>query len=278
MNIDAWLSTGRQALEPAEDARRAAEILLCHALGVGLPYLYAHPGQAVPPEPGQRFTRLIRRRQGGEPIAYLVGRKAFWTLQLRVTPAVLIPRPETELLVEQALQLLPAALPARVADLGTGSGAIALALACERPHWAIVATDISAAALQVAEQNARDHQLLSVEFRRGSWTTPLDGGFDLIVSNPPYVASDDPHLAQGDCRFEPRTALSPGMDGLEHLRRISREALPALNPGGWLLLEHGYDQGPALTALLGAAGFCDVASIRDLAGHARVALARKLSS
>lgn len=272
MNIDAWLSTGRQALEPAVDARRAAEILLGHVLDVGLPYLYAHPDQEVPPQSGHCFARLIRRRHGGEPIAYLVGRKAFWTLQLSVTPAVLIPRPETELLVEKALQLLPAALPARVADLGTGSGAIALALASERPHWQILATDISAAALQVAEHNARDHHLHSVEFRLGSWTTPLDGRFDLIVSNPPYVASDDPHLAQGDCRFEPRTALSPGVDGLRHLRQISRQSWPLLKPGGWLLLEHGYDQGPALGALLAAAGFCDVASICDLAGHARIGL------
>lgn len=190
-----------------------------------------------------RFEALLARRQAGEPVAYLLGRQGFWSLELEVSPATLIPRPETELLVELALARLPAGQSLRVADLGTGSGAIALALARERPQAHVVATDASAEALTVARRNAARLGLGRVEFRDGDWLVPLaQERFDLIASNPPYIEQDDPHLAQGDLRFEPPAALASGADGLDAIRVIVRDAGRHLHPGGWLLLEHGWNQ------------------------------------
>jgi len=263
--------------QAGEDARAEAEILLAHALGRDRTALWAHPDAQVPAAPAAQCRALVRRRAAGEPVAYLTGRRAFWTLELEVTPAVLIPRPETELLVELTLGLLAADRPVRVADLGTGSGAIALALASERPRWTVVATDASAEALAVARGNATRLGLTRVDFRPGSWTEALAPGetFEAIVSNPPYVADGDPHLAQGDLRYEPRTALAAGPDGLAAIRALIPAALPHLAPGGWLLLEHGAEQGSAVRAVLCGAGLEAVRTAQDLAGLDRVSLGRR---
>jgi len=246
-----------------------AQLLLAHALGVTRARLLSHPELAVEPATARRYAALIARRAAGEPLAYLTGTRDFWSLRLTVSRAVLVPRPETELLVERALRLC-AAREARVADLGTGSGAVALALASERPQWRVTATEVSTEALAVARANAA--QLgISVEFRQGSWFEPLAGSrFDLLVSNPPYVAADDPVLMRGALAHEPRLALTPGADALACLRAIVRGAAQHLVRGGWLVLEHGAQQGEQLRAELVLAGFAYVRSHRDLAGHERV--------
>ena len=248
-----------------------AELLLAHALGITRVRLRSHPEGAVEAVAADRFLELIERRAAGEPVAYLTGRREFWSLDLAVTPAVLIPRPETELLVERAL-VHGTQAAGRAADLGTGSGAIALALARERPRWHIVATDISAPALAVARANAAALGVTGIEFLGGSWFEPLAGArFDLILSNPPYVAADDPALAEPDLAFEPALALTPaGSDALAALRVLAHGAAAHLLPGGWLLLEHGATQGRAVRAELVAAGFAHVRSHRDLAGHERM--------
>jgi len=259
------------------DARAEAEILLAHALGRDRTALWAHPEEPVPAATVARARALVRRRADGEPVAYLTGRRGFWTLELEVTPAVLIPRPETELLVELVLELFPADGAIRVADLGTGSGAIALALASERPGWTVVATDASSAALTVARTNGARLGLTGVDFRLGSWADALAPGeaFAAIVSNPPYVAEGDPHLTEGDLPFEPRAALAAGPDGLAAIRALVPAALPHLAPGGWLLLEHGAGQGPAVREVLRQAGLEAVRTVQDLAGLDRVSLGRR---
>ena len=258
------------------DARREAEILLGHALQRSRAFLFAHAHDALEPSIAHAFAELIQRRQHGEPIAYLTGTRGFWTLELHVTPATLIPRPETERLVELALERLPMRAALRVADLGTGSGAIALAIAKERPQAQLVATDASESALQVAGANAARNGIANIEFRQGDWLAPLAGErFDLIASNPPYIAEADPHLDRGDLRFEPASALSSGADGLDAIRRITRDAPAHLHPGGWLLLEHGWEQGEAVRALLQAAGFIDVVTEQDLEARDRISLGRK---
>jgi release factor glutamine methyltransferase len=217
-----------------------------------------------------RYRALIERRARGEPLAYLTGIREFWSLPLRVSRAVLVPRPETELLVERALALR-AVSEGRVVDLGTGSGAIALALARERPHWRVTATDISMEALAVARANAAELQLTGIDFRQGSWFAPLGGArFDLIVSNPPYVAADDAVLEDPALAHEPRLALTPGVDALRCLREIARDAPQHLEPGGWLLVEHGAAQAAAVRDELVLAGCRSVRSHRDLAGHERI--------
>jgi release factor glutamine methyltransferase len=232
---------------------------------------------AVPAAVVDRCRDLLRRRAAGEPVAYLTGRRDFWTLELEVTPAVLIPRPETERLVEEVLALFPAAPPIRLADLGTGSGALALALAAERPAWQIVATDASPEALAVARRNAERLRLGNVELRCGSWAEALGAHerFAAIVSNPPYVAEGDPHLAAGDLPFEPRSALVAGADGLAAIRVLIPAAVAHLRAGGWLLLEHGAGQGAAVRALLEEGGLAAVRTLRDLAGHERASLGRR---
>ena len=252
-----------------------AEWLLAHAVAKPRTWLFAHASDTVQAEVALRFEALLERRRAGEPVAYLTGTQGFWTLELEVSPATLIPRPETELLVELALARIPIDAAARIADLGTGSGAIALAIAKERPRAAVMATDASSAALEVARRNATRNRIATVEFREGDWLAPLAGEtFDLIASNPPYIADGDPHLGEGDLRFEPPTALSSGADGLDAIRRIVGDAPAHLASGGWLLLEHGWDQGEAVRALLQAAGFIDVETARDLEGRDRVTLGR----
>lgn len=260
---------------PGPDARHEAEQLLLHVLGRDRAWLFAHGDDPLPASGAATLDAWLARRASGEPLAYLLGRRGFWTLDLQVSPATLIPRPETERLVELALERLPDDRPLRVADLGTGSGAIALALASERPLAQVVATDLSGDALRVAQANAETNRIANVAFRQGSWLAPLAGQrFDLIASNPPYIADGDPHLMQGDLRYEPPAALSSGADGLDAIREIVATAPAYLLPGGWLLLEHGWDQGEAIRALLLAAGFVDVATETDLEQRDRVTLGR----
>lgn len=267
--LQAW---GHAQLSGAE-ARRESEMLLVHALQRDRAWLFAHARDAVEPGIRSRFLHLVAERARGVPVAYLLGRWGFWDLDLQVTPATLIPRPETEVLVEAALERLDPARASRIADLGTGSGAIALALARERPLAHVVATDASPDALAVARANARGNGLERVEFRLGDWLVPLgEERFDLIASNPPYVADDDPHVGEGDLRFEPRIALTSGPDGLVAIRRIAQGARERLNPRGYLLLEHGYGQGEAVRAILADAGFEHIATLRDLEGRERVTL------
>ncbi len=211
----------------------------------------------------------------GEPVAYLTGQREFWSLPLKVTVDVLIPRPETELLVEAALARIPTAAQWRVADLGTGSGAIAIAIATMRKRCEIHATEISAAALAVAMENAAALVPGQIKFHYGSWLSPLQGSFQFIVSNPPYVDLGDPHLQQGDVRFEPVTALSPGRDGLAAIRQITDESLPLLNSHGWLAFEHGATQGKSVRNIMEEKGYCDVETLADLAAEERVTLGRK---
>jgi release factor glutamine methyltransferase len=258
------------ARDPTATAALDAELLLAHALGTGRARLRSHPEEAPAAGAAALFLSLIERRAGGEPVAYIVGRKGFWTLELSVSPAVLVPRPETELLVERAL-ILHQGGEARVADLGTGSGAIALALASARPGWAIVATDISAAALAVARDNAAALGLARVEMAAGDWLSALRGrSFHLLLSNPPYVPAGDAALRQPELMREPRLALVAGEDGLAALHRIIADAPEHLEPGGWLLLEHGTAQAAAVAGALVARGFAQVRSHRDLAGRERM--------
>lgn len=252
--------------------RLDAQLLLTHVTGQSRTWLLAHDRDPLQPEQAARFVDLVTRRAAGEPAAYLLGDKEFFGLTLQVTPATLIPRPDTETLVDWALEHIPEqpradSSPFAVLDLGTGSGAIALALAHRRPHAAVTAVDASADALAVAAANAR---ALGLPLRclHGSWLTPVTGErFDLIVSNPPYIAEGDPHLTA--LTHEPITALTAGPDGLDDIRHIVAHAAAHLRPGGWLLLEHGYDQAEAVTALLRAAGFTDVATRIDLGGQPR---------
>jgi len=249
----------------ALDAREA-RLLLAHATGFSEASVLAHPERELPAEAEAKFREFAARRARGEPIAYLLGEKEFYGLPLAVNPAVLIPRPETELLVEQAL----ARRPSSILDLGTGSGAIALAVKKHLPRSRVVAVESSAAALAVAQRNAVKLGL-EVELRHGQWFKPVAGErFDLVVSNPPYVAVGDAHLSQGDLRFEPKSALVSGPDGLDALRAIARDVRSHLNPGGWLLVEHGLGQDRAVRELLQQAGLSEIMTWPDLAGIARV--------
>ena len=251
--------------------RLDAELLLLHVVKKPRSWLFAHADDVPDRDVQADYASLLERRANGEPLAYITGRRGFWSLDLEVTPATLIPRPETELLVELALQRLPDGAACSVADLGTGSGAIALAIARERPYAQVTATDASTDALAVARRNAQRHAIGNVAFVQGDWLAPLAGRqFDLIVSNPPYIEAEDPHLAQGDLRFEPASALASGLDGLDDIRRIVRDAPTHLQPGGWLLFEHGWNQGDASRALLREAGYAEVFTASDLEQRDRI--------
>lgn len=248
-----------------------ARVLLRYVLGWSPAQLASRTEVSVAPPLVEAFAALAARRASGEPVAYIIGEREFYGLMFKVTPAVLIPRPETELLVELALERIPADAPCRVLDLGTGSGCVALTIASQRPQSRVTATDCSRDALAVASANARALDVHNVEFVCGDWFDALAGRrFDLVVSNPPYIAAGDAHLGEGDLRFEPRGALMAGVDGLESIRRIVRGAAAHLAVGGWLLIEHGYDQAQACRELLDDAGFGSVLSRCDLAGIARV--------
>jgi release factor glutamine methyltransferase len=279
--------TLKAALEEATAAigRTDAQVIMAHLLGVNRAYLAANPMRVLTETEDARVDTLVARRSLGHPVAYLLGAREFYSREFAVSPDVLIPRPETETLVEAALDVMrkrgqtsplgTEVCPLSLLDLGTGCGAIAITLACERSELEVTATDSSAEALEVARANAASHAA-RIEFALGDWYTPVAGRrFDLIVSNPPYVAARDPHLSEGDLRFEPRQALTDGSgDGLDSLRAIVAGAAAHLNPGGWLLVEHGYDQAAEVAALLAQAGFAQPQSIPDLAGIPRVAGAR----
>lgn len=263
-------ATHRLQQSGSDSARRDAEILLLHVLQRDAMWLYAHDDEMPAAEVQAAFLQLLRRREQGEPVAHLIGQRGFWTLDLTVSAHTLIPRPETELLVEFALEKILANSAAAVLDLGTGSGAIALAVKSERPSCVVTAVDASADALTVARANAARLQL-PVEFLQGSWFAPLSGRrFQVILSNPPYIPQDDQHLVQGDVRFEPRSALVSGADGLDDIRLLVQSAPAYLLPGGWLALEHGFDQAAAVRALMQATGFTQVDSRRDLDSHERI--------
>lgn len=263
------LAAAQQQLTDSDTPHLDAELLLCRVLDKNRAWLRTWPERALTADEQAAFQALVSRRVAGEPVAYLTGRCGFWSLELKVTPATLIPRPDTETLVEWALELIPADAAWHIADLGTGSGAIALAIARERPHCHILATDASAEALAVAEENAALNQIGNVAFRHGLWFAPLAGErHDLIVSNPPYIAEHDSHLAA--LRHEPRSALTAGADGLDDLRLLIAGAPHHLAPDGWLLLEHGWDQGAAVRALLQQHGYRQVQTRRDGAGHERI--------
>jgi release factor glutamine methyltransferase len=255
---------------PDVSAKLEAEILLAYVLKKPRSFLHTWPERSLESSFLDQYQTLVQRRCQGEPIAYITGQREFWGLSLTVSPATLIPRPETERLVEIALEKIPTDESCLIADLGTGSGALAFALASERPLCQIIGTDISAAALAVAKENGQRLNLTNVSFIQGRWFEPLkDRQFDLVVANPPYVASNDPHLQEGDLRFEPRQALSAGPDGLEAIREIIASAKTHLKPGAWLMLEHGYDQGDSVITLFEENGFSHVFCHRDYAARER---------
>lgn len=262
-------------LEPRE-ARLEAQILHCHALGVSRAWLISHDRDVLTDAAGKVCSDLLARRLAGEPIAYIVGEREFFGLVFKTTPAVLIPRPETELLVELALARLAGNQSCKVLDLGTGSGAIAVSIAKNRQQAEVTAVDQSAEALAVARENVVRLEVPNLRLLHSDWFGALGGEtFDLIVSNPPYVEAADPHLQRGDVRFEPLSALASGADGLDDIRRIAAAAPLHLRPGGWLLFEHGYNQGEGCRQILRQQGFLQVETIRDLAGLERVSMGLK---
>ncbi|CAI0869928.1 peptide chain release factor N(5)-glutamine methyltransferase [Serratia entomophila] len=272
MDYQGWLKAAAARLTHSDSARRDAEILLGFVTGRARTFLMAFGETLLTPPQQQQLETLLARRERGEPVAYLVGEREFWSLPLSVSPATLIPRPDTECLVELALERLPAQ-PCRMLDLGTGTGAIALALASERPDCAVTGVDLHPEAVALAQHNAQKLNIGNAQFLQGSWFAPLAGQtFALIASNPPYIDAADPHLAQGDVRFEPGSALVAADRGLADLAAIVRQAPQYLQPQGWLLLEHGWQQGHSVRELLQAAGFSAVATHRDYGGNDRVTL------
>lgn len=263
--------TAQELATASPSARLDAEVLAMHVYNLSRTGLITQGGYVPNPEQAQRLRELLARRLRGEPIAYIVGRREFWSLDLQVTPDVLIPRPETELLVEQALAQIPLHANWFIADLGTGSGAVALAIAKERPDCKLIASDISEPALAIAQENARQLGIDNIEFRHGTWFEPFSGDMlDMIVSNPPYIAESDPHLTQGDVNFEPRTSLVAGADGLNAIRTIAADAGSHLKSNGRLLLEHGSDQGSAVAQILRQHDYRAIYCHADLAGLERV--------
>ncbi|HET8711551.1 MAG TPA: peptide chain release factor N(5)-glutamine methyltransferase [Spongiibacteraceae bacterium] len=255
----------------ASDTRALdCELLLCHCLQKERAYLYAWPEREIDAIAEKEFQRLLDRRIAGEPIAYLIGRREFWSLPLRVNNSTLIPRPDTERLIEIAIDL-PLPENANILDLGTGSGAIALALASEKPGWRILGVDVAQDAVQLAEQNAAELRISNVLFLQSNWFEKIrPQQFDLIVSNPPYIAEDDPHLLQGDVRFEPRRALVAAQQGLAAITEIATTAKSFLRKGAWLLFEHGCDQAPAVRTLLSQLDYDDISTWSDWGGNERV--------
>ncbi|MBD8528121.1 peptide chain release factor N(5)-glutamine methyltransferase [Pseudomarimonas arenosa] len=259
---------------PDEDPASLSE-LFDRGLGITPAVLHAFPERRLSAMQCERLEQLLQRRATGEPLAYVLGRRGFWSLDLEVDPNTLIPRVDTERLVEVALQLIPPDADWQVADLGSGSGAIALALAKERPACRLLGIDKSAAALRVARRNAETHGLRRVCWLTGDWLSALQAdSVDMLVSNPPYIAAADPHLQQGDLRFEPASALASGIDGLDDIRQLVQAAPRCLRGGGWLLFEHGWDQGAAVRALLAARGFESVRTEPDYEQRDRVSLGR----
>jgi release factor glutamine methyltransferase len=263
-------------LQMHDQARLDAEVLLAHVLNRPRVYLHTWPEAELSREQEARFSDMIRQRAAGQPVAYLTGQREFWSLNFAVTADSLIPRPETELLVERTLALLTENKTLRVADLGTGSGAVAIALAHERRRWRLYAIDQSLKCVKLAQDNARRHNVDNLYIINADWSTALaDRSFDAIVSNPPYIADQDPHLQQGDVCFEPASALTAGPQGLDELRCLIKDAPRVLVPGGWIVLEHGMNQANSIRKLLNDMAFTNIATTRDLAGLERVSCAQK---
>ncbi len=273
MQIRQALALSERLQRVSDSPRLDVELLLCHLLQQPRSYLFTWPERTLDPAQEARFLTLLARREQGEPIAHILGYRHFWTLELEVSPATLIPRPDTETLVELALSIL-ADGPYRVADLGTGTGAIALALASERPGWEVIGCDRIVAAAALAERNRARLGIENARFLVSDWCQALTGMFDLILSNPPYIDARDPHLQQGDVRFEPRSALVAADAGLADIRQIAQQARARLKPGGWLLFEHGYDQGAAVRQLLRHLGYDEVTTNQDLGARDRVTSGR----
>ncbi|MBP1129306.1 release factor glutamine methyltransferase [Serratia sp. PL17] len=270
MDYQSWLRAAVARLTQSESARRDAEILLGFVTGRARTFLMAFGETLLTHQQQEQLERLLVRRERGEPVAYLIGEREFWSLPLSVSPATLIPRPDTECLVELALERLPPS-PCTILDLGTGTGAIALALASERPDCSVTGVDLQPEAVALAQHNAQKLAIGNVQFLQGSWFAPLTGQtYALIASNPPYIDAADPHLAQGDVRFEPSSALVAQQHGLADLSAIVQQAPLHLQPQGWLLLEHGWQQGESVRALLHAAGFISIATRRDYGDNDRV--------
>ena len=255
----------------SDSAALDAEILLCLTLGKERSYLRAWPDMELQPEHKARFWTLIQKRQKGIPIAYITGSREFWSRDFLVSPDVLIPRPDTELLIELSLKLMPADKPGKIIDLGTGSGIIAITLAAERPHAQVSATDLHMAALRIAQLNANKHGTHNIQFYQSDWLANVPHAkFNLIVSNPPYIAEDDRHLTQGDVRFEPQTALCAGELGLSDIKIIADTARDYLETGGHLLIEHGYDQQQPVQTIFKDFHYDNVRTVADLSGQPRV--------
>ncbi|BBB27523.1 peptide chain release factor N(5)-glutamine methyltransferase [Amphritea japonica] len=269
MNISDALAITGQLKGSSDSPELDVELLLCHILEKDRTFLFVHRDYQLAEDQQSQFEQLIQRRLQGEPIAHLTGSRGFWTLDLEVNPTTLIPRPDTECLVEKALELIPHSV-ARVLDLGTGTGAIALALASECPVWQLIAVDRVAEAAALAEQNRQRIGLDNVAVLQGSWFEPVDGLFEMIVSNPPYIDPLDPHLEQGDLRFEPVSALIAADNGLADIRQIATQAREFLVSGGKLLFEHGYDQAAAVQALLSELDYTDIESAQDYGGNDRI--------
>ncbi|CAI1500480.1 peptide chain release factor N(5)-glutamine methyltransferase [Serratia quinivorans] len=270
MDYQSWLKTAVARLTQSDSARRDAEILLGFVTGRARTFLMAFGETLLTQQQQEQLERLLVRRERGEPVAYLIGEREFWSLPLSVSPATLIPRPDTECLVELALERLPSSA-CNILDLGTGTGAIALALASERQDCRVTGVDLQPEAVALAQHNAQKLAIGNVQFLQGSWFAPLAGQtFALIASNPPYIDAADPHLAQGDVRFEPSSALVAQQHGLADLSAIVQQAPQYLQPQGWLLLEHGWQQGESVRALLQAAGFISIATRRDYGDNDRV--------
>ncbi|MEJ2140955.1 MAG: peptide chain release factor N(5)-glutamine methyltransferase [Gammaproteobacteria bacterium] len=250
-----------------------SEVLLAYVFEQHRTWLHTWPEKEIDTNTLEQFNQLIARRKNGEPVAHIIGEQEFWSIRFKVTTDTLIPRADTERLVELALEHIPEASFWNIADLGTGSGAIALAIAKERPSSQLIATDASMKALTVAQENARLNQLNNIRFVRSTWFEDLDNHvFDMIVSNPPYIAEGDPHLSQGDVRFEPLTALTSGPEGLDDITHLVNKAPHFLKPGGWLILEHGYDQAENIMQLMTQAGFVNCQDFQDYGGNPRVAI------
>jgi release factor glutamine methyltransferase len=276
MNIHALLYEAQISLgamlSPSE-AKFETQILLQHALGVDRAWLITHENDALQPNAHELFDALLKRRLKGEPIAYILGTREFYGLKLKVTPDTLIPRPDTEVLVDAVLAKIPHNQPCRILDLGTGTGAIALAIAKHRPQTLVTAIDVSQTALDIANENAHSLNIPNVRFVLSDWFVNLKHEkFDVVVSNPPYIEQDDEHLQQGDLRFEPISALAAGQDGLDAIRKIISQAAQHLSPHGWLMLEHGYNQANSIADFLIQAGFSEIIHVQDLAGIERVTL------
>ena len=275
MRLDAAITDAAERLAATSDsARLDAEILLCQTIDMPRSYLFAHPEDELDALAQDRFEALMKRRMDGEPMSYITGTREFWSHELFVSPATLVPRPETELLVELALREIPREADWQILDLGTGSGAIAISIAAERPLCDITATDVSPEALAVAAENVRQADLANVTCVAGSWASPVAGQeFNIIVSNPPYVREDDAALQK--LRYEPLSALASGSDGLDDIRILASDCRAILAAGGWLMMEHGADQQTDVADILEAAGWVDITCHNDLAGKPRVTVARQ---